>query len=313
MQDKEWKYIPPSERGGARFPNTTQSSAFSIHAPPFDPTASLGLDIPTEIHGNTNWSYQSPYTTGYYPHKAANAYPGTLGHFRSPNVPATRYEPRKENAEKEGLSIYAKPWRPPSETVLDPIIVDDKVTDFTPPSFLKVEQGGTGVYVPAPIISKEVSDNIFVHVSTVIPRTNLSAEFKLINYLCGRCPLKSLFGRLSSRKADVNLRNIAPDIPPLCIAHLIEQQIKAKVTAIYYNDADGSQYDIWLDKPNISSHVVEMINERLWTCPMFHGFAVLLKGEESKTYLKNYLDALKKSEYSKKCPYPLSFVEVKEH
>ncbi|CCW63942.1 unnamed protein product, partial [Phytomonas sp. EM1] len=269
--------------------------------------------MPSEVHGNTNWGYQAPYMMGYHSLKTTAPYTGTMGHFRTPTIPSTRFDPRKENTEKEGLSVYAKPWRPFSEGVVDAITVDDKVIDFAPPSFLKVQLGGAEVSAPAPIISKEVADNIFVHVTTVIPRANLSTEFKLLYYLCGRCPLRSLFGRLSSRKADVSLRNIAPDIPPLCIAHLMEQLIKIKVAAIYYNEADSSQYDVWFDKPNVSSHVVEVINERLWTSPMFHGFAVLLKGEESKTFLKNYLDELKKSEQSKKCPYPLSFVEVKEH
>lgn len=214
--------------------------------------------------------------------------------------------------EREGLSVHAEPWSPVPE--LNPL--ENLVVDIVPPTWTTVDYLGVEVPAPMPIIvKKDDSISMFVHLFSVYPRNDRQVHIDLYNYQCARCPLKTLFGRISSRKADIILRNVSPDIPPLCIAHMIEQITKARITALCVNEADLAQFDVWLDKPNMSSAVVNALSGTLWTCPMFHGFAAYPKNAKAKALLEDYMAKLRDSlPADEGTPiYPLTFVEARSH
>lgn len=293
--------------------NLRKPHTFSVDAPPFDPS-SFGAKVQVNSSGAhdelapnnaTQWGFQQSYMVGY-----AN----DVGLYTPANPfgPSASLNSVKREGDKEGLSVHAKPWSPCPEKTVGPA-PEVNFVDITPVTWVKVDLLGKEVMGPAPLISKEASNNLFIHSFVVVPRKNIGVELELFNYLCSRCPLRTLFGKLSSRKADVILRNIAPDVPPLCIAHLVEQITNTKVAALYVNVAEGTQYALWLEKPNMSSQVVNTISGTLWMSPMYHGFAVFPKNDEAKKFLGEYLAVLKASCEDDKCPFPFCFIEAKEH
>lgn len=330
--DSEPPELKSEEKAPTQGSPASKTHTFSVDAPPFDPSkVGMGFnkhfqgpimpdggDAGMNTSGAASWEYQQYMLMmsgmggmPMYPPPPPPP-PPPMAPYQTPAVagpppPTTRREP----GEKEGLSVHAKPWSPFPETAPE-TPVDDSVVDIAPAKLVARETQGKEVFAPALMISKEASNNLFVHSFTIVPKKKKDIELEFYNYLCARCPLKTLYGKLSSRKADVTLRNVAGDVPPLCVAHLIEQITKAKVTSLCVND-DFTQYEVWLDKPNMSSQVVNSLSGNLWTCPLFHGYAVFPKGDASKNYLKEYLDQFKSSPHYSKSAYPLAFVEAKEH
>lgn len=237
----------------------------------------------------------------------------------------------------EGLSIHAKPWSPSAEPlstvaaaappaptpVPGPSTALGRAATLTKSNRVEIRPAawctaavvnGVKEAVPVPMVPSEVSDNEFVHSLPVVPTSDPEALLAFFTYKCARCPLRTLYGRLSSRRADVTVTNVAPDIPPLCLAHLLEQVSKVRITALVASQITVStQYDIWLDKTSMASPLIAAVNGLLWTCPMPHGFAVVASNERAKVFLQAYLTDLKKAPESAQSSYPLTCVEVKEH
>lgn len=224
---------------------------------------------------------------------------------------------RKDGSgEKDGLSVHAKPWSPiPESETIGP---SEYFVEVASPSWTIAKIDGREVAAPSPMVSKEFSHTLLAHPQTIKPKGTSGVELEFMSYLCGRCPLKTLFGKLSSRKADVTLMNVAVDVPPLCLAHLVEQVTTAKVTALYVNDAENFQYELWLDKPTFASQVVETVTGALWTCPMLHGYAVVAKDNASKKFLSNYVQSLKEKMPTESLPpgaflYSAALIDAKDH
>ncbi|KAG8341190.1 hypothetical protein TRVL_07981 [Trypanosoma vivax] len=208
-----------------------------------------------------------------------------------------------KRAEKGSLSAYAKPWSPTTESGFSQA-GDDGYTQLKQ-EWSRVPYRGEMVVAPLPF--KEMT-NLFVHSLTVKPLTKPRIQLELFNYLCARCTTRTFFGRLSCREADITLRWVADDVPPLRIAHLIEQITDVPVCALFI-EKNSDKYELWLEKPEKATHVVETISGALWTCPMFHGYAVHTKTDEEKEFLLNYITSLKEG-FPETSPYPMRFVEA---
>jgi hypothetical protein len=297
-----------------------QKAAFNVDAKPFSPVTLADPAIQGALVGDTSglsvkvgqWGNQPFVTLPHIP-PAAPIGVGQVSYTVQGSTPAPAV--RKEGTgAKEPLSAFAKPWSPhPEVTVVAPIPPPENEVAVHPGSWSTSTVEGKDVQTPSPMIPKEMSNNSFTHSFSIHPKGLKTVELELFNYVCLRCPLKTLYGRLSSRQPDVTMRNVVMDIPPLCVAHLIEQITKAKVTALCVNDAEGTHYDIWLDKPNMAPVLVESISGCVWTCPMHHGYAVLGKGEEGKKYIRNYVERLRDSRPEGSNVYEVALVEVKEH
>lgn len=222
--------------------------------------------------------------------------------------------PSKEGT--DGLSIHAKPWTPSAATATAaaPPAKNNKV-DIARASWVKTEVvSHTSMDAPAPIMPKNYEVNPFEHSFVILSNEEPHVELEVYNYKCARCPLRTLFGRLSSRKADLTIANVAHDIPPVCLAHLLEQVTKTRVVALVPSDhSDARHYDLWLEKTSACSAFISALNGMLWTCPMFHGFAVAAKNEKAQAFMKEYLKQLQDMPESDTSLYPLTFVEAKEH
>lgn len=296
-----------------------QKASFNVDAKPFSPVALADPAIQGTLVGEANglsikvgqWG-NPPYVT--LPHISPSA-PISVGQVPY-TVPGAAQAPplRKETSGvKESLSAFAKPWSPHPEVTVSTIPPPENEVAIHPGSWTSSVVEGKEVQTPSPMVPKESNNNSFAHSFSIHPKGLKSVELEVFNYVCGRCPLKTLYGRLSSRQPDVTMRNVAMDVPPLCVAHLIEQITKAKVTALCVNEVEGTHYDIWLDKPNMAPVLTESISGCVWTCPMHHGYAVLGKGEEGKKYLRNYVERLKDSKPEGPNVYEVALVEVKEH
>ncbi|KPA76175.1 hypothetical protein ABB37_07935 [Leptomonas pyrrhocoris] len=308
-------------KGELTSPNSLpkQKASFNIDAKPFSPGTLAdpamqrtlvsdpnGLSIKVGQWGNQPFvpmphiSPVAPVSVGQVPF----AVPGAT---QPPSV-------RKEGpGVKESLSAFAKPWSPHPEVTVAPIPPPENEVAIHPGSWTVANVEGKDIQTPSPMVPKDMSSNSYAHSYSIHPKGLKNVELELFNYVCGRCPLKTLYGRLSSRQPDVTMRNVAMDVPPLCVSHLIEQVTKAKVTALCVNEMEGSHYDIWLDKPNMAPVLLESMSDCVWTCPMFHGFAVVGKGEEGKKYLRNYVERLNDSRPEGSNVCKVALVEVKEH
>ncbi|KPI83959.1 hypothetical protein ABL78_6990 [Leptomonas seymouri] len=306
-------------KGKLQSPNTLrkQKAAFNVDAKPFSPGTLADPAIQgtlVEANGISikvgQWGNQ-PFVT--MPHISPTA-PVNVVQVPYSVPSAMQSAPvRKEGAVvKESLSAFAKPWSPHPEVTVPTIPPPENEVAIHPGSWVTINVEGKDMQAPSPMVPKETTNNSYAHSYCVHPKGLKTVELELFNYVCGRCPLKTLYGRLSSRQPDVTIRNVVMDIPPLRIAHLIEQITKAKVTALCANEADGTHYDIWLDKPNMAPVLVDSISGCVWTCPMYHGYAVLGKGEEGKKYLRNYVERLNDSRPEGSNVYEVALVEV-EH
>ncbi|KAL7704567.1 hypothetical protein N2W54_002324 [Lotmaria passim] len=308
-------------KGEPKSPNSLrkQKAAFNVDAKPFSPVTLADPVMQATLVGEANglsikvgqWGNQ-PFVA--LPHISPTA-PVSVGQVPY-SIPATvQPQPiRKEGSgAKESLSAFAKPWSPHPEVAVATVPPLENEVTIHPGSWSTTNVEGKDVQTPSPMVPKEASNNSFAHSFSIHPKGLKNVELELYNYICGRCPLKTLYGRLSSRQPDVTMRNVVMDIPPLCVAHLIEQVTKAKVTALCVNEVEGTHYDIWLDKPNMAPVLTESMSGCVWTCPMHHGYAVLGKGEEGKKYLRNYVERLKDSRPEGSNVYDVALVDVKEH
>ncbi|KAG5508198.1 hypothetical protein JKF63_05453 [Porcisia hertigi] len=300
-------------------PRKPQKASFNVDAKPFSPVSlsdpTLQATLANEASGLSikigQWTPQ-PFTP--IPHVSPTA-PVNVGSMAYvPPTPAPAPTVKKETtAGKDSLSAYAKPWNPHPEVTVTPIVAPENEVSIHPGSWSSTTVDGKQVITPSPMMPRKSSTNLFAHSFSVHPKGLKAVELEIFNYTCGRCILRTLYGRLSSRQPDVTMRNVSVDVPPLCVAHVIEQITKAKVTALHLNESDGAHYDIWLDKPNLAAQLVELMSGCLWTTPMHHGYAVLGKTEEGKRYLRSYVDRLRDSKPAGSNVYDVALVEVKEH
>ncbi|CCD16531.1 unnamed protein product [Trypanosoma congolense IL3000] len=328
MNSKESDSLRDTSNG-----ESATSHTFSINAAPFEPLAGA-TSHPTEksqeragppreqasaMGSSALWA---PYSLQYYdmfmlsanmralpqmgavPPGGSKRYSGTpILRASSPvrRNPTTTDELKK--LEKASLSIHAKPWSPNPDSGLSQEEGDTYIQlkkDWT-----KVEYDGNNVVAPVPF--KEMG-SLFVHSLTVRPLDKPSIHLELFNYLCARCATKSFFGRLSCRAADVIIKWVAADVPPLRIAHLLEQVTGATVSALF-TEKGKCGYELWLENPEMSKHVVATVSGALWTCPMFHGYAVFAKADEEKAFLLDYINSLVE-DFPEPTPYPMRFVEA---
>ncbi|KAG5481528.1 hypothetical protein LSCM1_05547 [Leishmania martiniquensis] len=310
-------------------PRKPQKAAFNIDAKPFSPVSLSDPTLQATLVGETNglsikigqWSPNpfvpaahlsptAPVNVAHIPYVAPVPAPAPA----PVPAPAPPLAARKETTSgKDSLSAYAKPWSPHPEMAVPSMVVSENEVAIHPGSWSAMTVDGKEVVTPSPMITRKSSTNLFAHSVSVHPKGLKTVELELFNYTCGRCTLRTLYGRLSSRQPDVTMRNISVDVPPLCVAHLIEQITKAKVTALHLNESEGTHYDIWLDKPNLSAQLVESISGSVWAAPMHHGYAVMGKNEEGKRYLRNYVERLRDSKPVGGNVYDVGLVEVKEH
>lgn len=187
-----------------------------------------------------------------------------------------------------------------------------KMVEINHALWVPVEAFGKKGTAPALLFPRDVTISPFEHMYCVYPSDALDVELELYFYLCSRCSLKTLYGRLSSRKADLVISGIAQDIPPISIAHLIEQITTAKIVALIVSDTETYQIEMWIERPNQASQVVSILECGLWTCPMFHGYAVYCKNERNKQYVEAYLERLRKLPGAEQTIYPTCFAEAHE-
>ncbi|KAG5481836.1 hypothetical protein LSCM4_06912 [Leishmania orientalis] len=302
-------------------PQKPQKAAFNIDAKPFSPVSLSDPALQATLVGETNGlsikvGQWSPHPFVPVAHMSPTA-PMNVAHipYVAP-APAPAPPPvvRKEaTSGKDSLSAYAKPWSPHPEVAVPPVGVSENEVNIHPGSWSAMTVDGKEVITPSPMVTRKSSTNLFAHSVSIHPKGLKGVELELFNYTCARCTLKTLYGRLSSRQPDVTMRNVSVDVPPLCIAHLIEQITKAKVTALHLNESEGTHYDIWLDKPNLSAQLVEYISGSVWATPMHHGYAIMGKNEEGKRYLRSYVERLRESKPAGSNVYDVALVEVKEH
>ncbi|KAH9599283.1 hypothetical protein LSM04_003389 [Trypanosoma melophagium] len=308
----------------------TAQHTFSVDAAPFEPNANAPLYAPEK------WSYSSSavqeqlappglsQSWGY----AAQGYDmmrvsipamlqataflnsGLRRYGGTPIVRASSPVKKSINAtetvkrmEKGSLSVHAKPWSPTPES--GPNQREAENYCHLQKEWVKVSYRGKMVVAPLPFME---TNNLFVHSFTIRPIEKPALQFQIFNYLCGRCTTRSFFGRLSCRNADVTLKGIAGDIPPLRIAHLIEQVTGVVVSALF-TEGDYSEYELWLEKPEKATHIVNTVSGALWSCPMFHGYAVHTKTDEEKKYLNEYITSIKEI-LPEPSPYPMCCVEA---
>lgn len=310
---------PKTESTSPSTPRKPQKAAFNIDAKPFSPVSLSDPALQATLVGEANglsikigqWSPQA-----FVPiaHLSPTA-PVNVAHmpYVAPAVPPAPAVKKETTTGKDSLSAYAKPWSPHPEVTVTPLVASDNEVAIHPGSWAGMTVDGKEVITPSPMVPRKSSTNLFAHSFSVHPKGLKSVELELFSYTCGRCTLRTLYGRLSSRQPDVTMRNVSVDVPPLCIAHLIEQIAKAKVTALHLNESEGPHYDIWLDKPNLSTQLVEYISGSVWATPMHHGYAVMGKNEEGKRYLRNYVERLRDSKPPGPNVYDVALVEVKEH
>ncbi|RNE99936.1 uncharacterized protein Tco025E_08996 [Trypanosoma conorhini] len=316
-----------ANEGGSNYSHT-----FSVHAVPFEPGLNASSSIPNRwqdvsstmsdqlstMGANASW----PYPTHYIDFFTLNASMRTIleaaammnaGAKRYSGAPIVRASsPSKKNLnasegskkrEKGGISIHAKPWSPSPETGLSP--KEGDTYTHLKKGWVKVPYRGEMVI--APVAFKEIA-NDFVHSLTVKPIEKPRIQLELYNYHCARCATHSFFGRLSCRGADVILKGIAGDIPPLCVAHLLEQVTGAVVCALF-TEGDYLDYEIWLENPDKANFFAKTISDAMWTCPMFHGYAVHTRTEDGKAFLHEYISSLK-DDFPEETPYPMRCVEA---
>ncbi|AYU77838.1 hypothetical protein LdCL_170013300 [Leishmania donovani] len=310
---------PKTETTSPSTPRKPQKAAFNIDAKPFSPVSLSDPALQATLVGKANglsikigqWSPQ-PFVP--IAHLSPTA-PVNVGHipYVSPALPPAPAVKKETATGKDSLSAYAKPWSPHPEVTVTPVVAGENEVAIHPGSWSATTVDGKEVITPSPMVPRKSSTNLFAHSFSIHPKGLKSVELELFNYACARCTLRTLYGRLSSRQPDVTMRNVSVDVPPLCIAHLIEQITKAKVTALHLNESEGPHYDIWLDKPNLSTQLVEFISGSLWATPMHHGYAVMGKNEEGKRYLRNYVERLRDSKPPGPNVYDVALVEVKEH
>ncbi|EAN98659.1 hypothetical protein C3747_23g110 [Trypanosoma cruzi] len=327
MDGEEADVTKETKEGG---PNT--SHTFSVDAAPFEPSVNVSSNLAngwqdassalteqlSALGANESWPYPAQYIDMFalnasmraMVEAAAMMNVGAKRYSGAPIVKTTSPPKKGSNAseasrkrEKGSLSIHAKPWSPSPETGLNQ--KEGDTYTHLKKGWVKVPYRGEMVI--APVAFKEIA-NDFVHSLTVRPIEKPRIHLELYNYHCARCATHSFFGRLSCRDADVILKGIAGDIPPLCVAHLIEQVTGAVVCALF-TKGDCLDYEIWLETPDKAAHFAKTISDAMWTCPMFHGYAVHTKTEEEKAFLHEYISSLK-DDFPEETPYPMRCVEA---
>ncbi|AAZ12743.1 hypothetical protein, conserved [Trypanosoma brucei brucei TREU927] len=303
---------------------------FSVNATPFEPGSS-GSSYPADkwqeqpgvqreqsavMGSSTPWT---PSPLQYYdmfmltPHVRAMAqmnvmlpggprrYSGTpIVRTSSPGRKSSSTSEEVKKAEKGSLSIHAKPWSPTPDSGLSQKDGDTYIQ--LKKGWTKVDYHGAPAVAPVPFM--EMS-SLFVHSLTVRPLDKPRIHLEIFNYLCARCATKSFFGRLTCRGPDVILKFVADDVPPLRVAHLIEQVTGATVSALFTETI--GEYELWLERSDTASHVIDVVSGALWTCPMFHGYAVYAKCDDEKTFLRDYINSLVEG-FPEQTPYPMRFV-----
>ncbi|ORC87786.1 uncharacterized protein TM35_000201950 [Trypanosoma theileri] len=309
----------------------TAQHTFSVDAAPFEPNVSAPLFMPEKWQYssstvqeqsappgiNQSWTYSPQYydmmmrmNLPAMVHANALLSSGLRRYSGTPIVRASSPVKKNNNSseamkrmEKGSLSVYAKPWSPTPEGGLTQ--GENDAYCHLKKEWVKVSYRGEMVVAPLAFME---TNNIFVHSFTLRPLEKPGVQFQIFNYLCGRCTTRSFFGRLSCRNADVTLKGIAGDIPPLRIAHLIEQVTGVVVSALF-TEGDYTEYELWLEKPEKATHVVNTVSGALWSCPMFHGYAVHAKTDEDKKFLNEYITSIKNI-FPEPSPYPMCCVEA---
>nr|CAJ2470556.1 unnamed protein product [Leishmania braziliensis] len=310
---------PQTDTTSPSTPRKPQKAAFNVDAKPFSPVSLSDPTLQATLVGETNgvsikigqWSPQPFVPISHI----SPAIPANVAHvpYAAPaHAPAPAVK-KEITTGKDSLSAFAKPWSPHPEVTVTPIVIPESEVIIHPGSWSATIVDGKEVIAPSPMVLRKSSTNLFAHSFFIHPKGLKTVELELFNYSCARCTVKTLYGRLSSRQPDATMRNVSVDVPPLCVAHLIEQITKVKVTALHLNESEGAHYDIWLDKPNMSTQLVELISGNLWATPMHHGYAVMGKNEEGKRYLRSYVERLRDSKPAGSNVYDTALVEVKEH
>lgn len=203
--------------------------------------------------------------------------------------------PSAGDAENERLSmsVNAKPWDPKDAFAVNRS-GKSKLIDVSF-EICKIEY--MGKKLSAPIFLNFPSkpgplEETLETFETVNPSSDPKVELQVYFYPSQIRTAKAYYGKISSRKADVTLRNIPADVPPLCASRIIENIVNTvgKLIAIFFSDSDGYHYDIWLDKAGSAAGVVEKLSNSLWTFPMSHGYAVYCKGDAEKKFVEDYIE-----------------------
>eukprot|EP00796_Vickermania_ingenoplastis_P011182 gene11182-7759_t len=205
------------------------------------------------------------------------------------------------DAENERLSVHAKPWNP--KEAFDDSSRSGKAKEIEVSYGIRtIDYMGRKLAAPIfidfpmkPGCFEETLDTF----ETVRPTTHPNVELHVYFYPSQIRTAKAYYGKISSRKADVTLRNIPADVPPLCASRIIENIVSnvGKLIAIHFSDTDGYHYDIWLDKAGTAPMVVEKLSNSLWTFPMSHGYAVYFKGDNEKRYAQEYIEKYSSQEF----------------
>lgn len=215
--------------------------------------------------------------------------------------------------EAERLSIHAKPWTP--NEVYEDTGRAGKVKEIDVSYDIRmIEYMGKELAAPIFINSGSLEETIDTF-ETVRPLSHPDAELHIYYYPSQIRTAKAYYGKISSRKADVTLRNIPADVPPLCASRIIENIVSSvgKLIAIYFSDIDGYHYDIWLDKAGTAPVVVEKLSNSLWTFPMSHGYAVYFKGDAEKKFVNEYIEKFSSQDFGDSEVLPALLVEAKKN
>lgn len=200
--------------------------------------------------------------------------------------------PTKSSMEK---LCSALPWKPRDDKKKSENKENGEVLEIST-KIRMIEYWGKIVAVPtfleyrAPINTHGLEKAVFSF-ETIRPSTNPNLELRVYTYLSELRTAKAHYGKISSRRADITIKNVPVDVPPLCISRIVEDIIgpAGRLIAINFSDIDEYHYDIWLDKNTPVSAVVDQLANSLLAFPMSHGYAVYFKGEGERKFIADYL------------------------
>lgn len=229
-----------------------------------------------------------------------------------PSIPAQGF-PSVTEQENERLSVHAKPWVPGTGVYPESNPVDKSREIEVSDKIRMIKYMGKDLAAPVFIdIPLEEPIDTF---ETVRPKSHPGVKLQVYFYYSHIRTAKTYYGKISSRKADVTLKNIPADIPPLCVGRVIENIVNGigKLIALHFSDLDGYHYDIWLDKAGSANQVVERLCNSLWTFPMSHGYAVFFPGGAEKKFVHEFIEGFYAQDFGTREVLPALLVSAKKN
>lgn len=193
-------------------------------------------------------------------------------------------------------------------------VLEVSISSECAPLLVMGENFAVPVFVDVPLKASMVEESIDIFES-VRPQGYPNVELRLYYYSSQIRTAKAYYGKISSRKADVTLRNVALDVPPLCFSRIIEHIVNnvGKLIAIHFSESDGPHFDIWLDKAGTAGSVAEKLSNSLWTLPMGRGYAVYLKGPAERTFFKHFSETFSSNVSGDEKKFPILLVNAKKN